>query len=106
MLVWNSAGPLNLASVGGNRGIQRHVCISPVREGGLDQHSAENLMAGFWIEFEVEPVDIRFRHERKRGSKDDSKALGLSIGRVELPLTMVVGRTGFEGKVRNSDCGH
>lgn len=77
-------GPLNLASVGGNREVQRHCCISRVRKSsGLDQHSAENLMAGFCIEFEVEPVGIKFRHKKKRGSKDDSTILGLSTGRVE-----------------------
>ena len=92
-------GPLNLASVGGNREIQRHCYISTVKDGsGFDQHSVENSMAGFCIEFEVELVGMRFRHEKKRGSKDDSKVLGLSTGRVEFLLTMVVGRTDFHGK--------
>lgn len=34
--------------------------------GGLAQHSAEDLMAGFWIEVEVESVGIRFRHKKKK----------------------------------------
>lgn len=71
----------------GRREIQRHCSVgAPRDDGDLVQPSAEKLMARFQIEFEVEPVGVRLRHERKRKGKDNFKVFGLSTGRVVLPL--------------------